>query len=633
MRVGSLFAGIGGFDLAAARLGWTLVWASEIEAFPRQVHARRFAGCRHVGDISAWEPDPVTDFVDVLVGGWPCQDVSVAGLRAGLKGERSGLFFELVRIARRLRPRWLLLENVPGLFSSPSKPAGFGGLDFTAVLASLDQLGYGVAWRVLDAQFFGVPQRRRRVFLVGRLGAECPAPVLFESAGLRGDPAAGGEARARIASGTLSRALARVGGGDDPGANKGAPIVVGTLTGAPRGRGPSPGTDDAAGGRIVTGAVNPKWRSASGGPAGDEVPHVVVVADPIQANEARTYWNDGKNFKPHNLVVTPPAFEDAERNPDDALTDQGEPAEAEVAAATAPDQLALFGLPEVRARTGTPGHPIPSLLDPEADGVVAPTLRDGGRSAESKAGSSYDNTPVVVAFQQRTRGDDGRGYDREPSVSDRPHLDATKPPAVVFEPRLARNGRGAPADLVPPLKAESGESGKGDGAPIVVGLNQLTSKDNRTNPKPGDPASTLAEREHMAVFGFKAGYFTRAKDGGPSDVIPPLSADADKGDQDPLIFAGLPRRLTPVECERLQGFPDGWTCLCGAIETALAAAGLDAAYWLASDWRTLRFEGLTHACRCKDSARYRALGNAVAVPVVEWIMRRLDAVARLEAAA
>lgn len=197
---------------------------------------------------------------------------------------------------------------------------------------------------------------------------------------------------------------------------------------------------------------------------------------------------------------------------------------------------------------------------------------------------------------------------------------------AVFEPRVARNGRGAPEPVSPPLKAENGETGKGDGAPIVVGLNQLTSWCNRSNPQPGDPSATLAAEEQMAVFGFKPGYYTRGKDGGPADLIPPLSADADKGDQDPLVFDGRPRRLTPLECERLQGFPDGWTCMCGTVERVLRDAGIPLADWMATDWRLLKLVGLTHACRCKDSARYRALGNAVAVTVVEWIMRRLERV-------
>jgi len=115
--------------------------------------------------------------VDLMTAGFPCQDVSVAGKRKGLNGERTGLFWEIIRLARRLRPRWLLLENVPGLLSSST---GARGRDFAVVLAALGQLGYGVAWTCLDAQWFGLAQRRKRVFVVGYLGAPCPAEILFE---------------------------------------------------------------------------------------------------------------------------------------------------------------------------------------------------------------------------------------------------------------------------------------------------------------------------------------------------------------------------------------------------------------------------------------------------------------------
>ena len=142
--------------------------------------------------------------MDLISGGWPCQDVSVAGKRAGLAGSRSGLFHEMTRIVKEMRdatgntrPAFVMGENVPGLLSSN------GGRDFAAVLHGLAQCGcLGIQWRILDARFFNVPQRRRRVFLVGYLGAPCPPAVLLEPEGMRGDLAAGGEAGAGLA-GTL----------------------------------------------------------------------------------------------------------------------------------------------------------------------------------------------------------------------------------------------------------------------------------------------------------------------------------------------------------------------------------------------------------------------------------------------
>lgn len=206
LGVGELFAGVGGFGLAARRCGARVLWASEIEPHARRVYAHHFPDVRQLGDVTAWEPDPATDTVDIITAGFPCQDLSVAGKRKGLKGERSGLFWEIVRVAERLRPRWLLLENVPGLFSSHD------GRDFLTILAALDQLGYGVAWTVLDAQYFGLAQRRRRVFIVGHLGAPCPPEVLFEPEGVCGDTPPGGEARARVTQ-SLTRSLG-AGGAD-----------------------------------------------------------------------------------------------------------------------------------------------------------------------------------------------------------------------------------------------------------------------------------------------------------------------------------------------------------------------------------------------------------------------------------
>jgi len=196
LRVGELFAGIGGFGLAAERAGCSVEWAVEIDPFASRVYERRFPRVRRFPDVRDFDGTPV----DCITGGFPCQDVSVAGKRKGLIGERTGLFWEIIRIAQGLRPRWLLLENVPGLLSSHR------GRDFETVLAALDELGYGVAWRVLDAQFFGVPQRRRRVFIVGHLGSPCPAEVLFEPESVSGDFAPGTEARAGITQ-SLTRSL------------------------------------------------------------------------------------------------------------------------------------------------------------------------------------------------------------------------------------------------------------------------------------------------------------------------------------------------------------------------------------------------------------------------------------------
>ena len=200
MKALSLFAGVGGFDLAAERAGIQVVAHCEIDKAARSVLRRRFPNALSFDDVRTLTADDLrrADAVpDLICGGFPCQDLSVAGRRAGLAGARSGLFYDIARLAADLRPRWLVLENVPGLLSSND------GRDMGAVLGTLGELGYGWAYRVLDAQHFGVPQRRRRVFIVGCLGdGAAPVEVLLEPEGSGGDPAAGSQARQELA-GTL----------------------------------------------------------------------------------------------------------------------------------------------------------------------------------------------------------------------------------------------------------------------------------------------------------------------------------------------------------------------------------------------------------------------------------------------
>ena len=192
MRYLSLFSGVGGFDLGFDRAGMTCAGQVEFDAAARSVLERHWPDAKRINDVREVQGDEFGT-VDLICGGFPCQDVSVAGRRAGLAGERSGLWFEFHRLIDRVRPRWVVIENVPGLLSS------HGGRDFATILRGLVECGYGVAWRVLDAQYFGVPQRRRRVFIVGSLGDGRAAEILFEREGGAGDSAPGGEARPELA--------------------------------------------------------------------------------------------------------------------------------------------------------------------------------------------------------------------------------------------------------------------------------------------------------------------------------------------------------------------------------------------------------------------------------------------------
>ena len=183
MRYGSVCSGVEAATVAWHPLGWQAAWYSEIEPFPSAVLKHHYPTVPNYGDMTqyeAWPDEPI----NLLVGGTPCQSFSVAGLRKGLADPRGNLMLTYGAIAKRYRPEWLVWENVPGVLSSN------GGRDFGTFLGMLAELGYGFAYRVLDAQYFGVAQRRRRVFVVGHLGNwQRAAAVLFERHSLQGHPA------------------------------------------------------------------------------------------------------------------------------------------------------------------------------------------------------------------------------------------------------------------------------------------------------------------------------------------------------------------------------------------------------------------------------------------------------------
>ena len=199
----SLFAGVGGFDLAMTRNGVKVVATVEIDKKCNEVLAKHFPEAKQFTDVQQITGEELINAGfnpknGIITGGFPCQDLSVAGKRAGLAGARSGLFWEIRRLVEETQTEWFVLENVPGLLSSD------GGKDFGIVLGEMANLGYSIGWRVLDAQYFGVPQRRRRVFIVGRRGrnSTSPAEVLFNSKGSRGSASQKQQERKEIARAT-----------------------------------------------------------------------------------------------------------------------------------------------------------------------------------------------------------------------------------------------------------------------------------------------------------------------------------------------------------------------------------------------------------------------------------------------
>ena len=250
LTLGSLFDGSGGFPLGGLLAGITPVWSSEIEPFPVRVTTKRFPHMKHYGDISVLNGAELPP-VDIITFGSPCQDMSVAGKRSGLDGSRSSLFYEAIRIIKEMRgatdgkyPRYIVWENVPGAFSSNK------GQDFRAVLEEVCKVkdaevsvpfpgkwenagrimgnGYSVAWRQFDAQFWGVPQRRKRIYLVADFAGGSAGKILFESESLSGYSAEGFRSW-QTAAGTSAKGSGETGGFSVDGYNSSVDEVAATL--------------------------------------------------------------------------------------------------------------------------------------------------------------------------------------------------------------------------------------------------------------------------------------------------------------------------------------------------------------------------------------------------------------------
>ena len=237
----SLFAGVGGFDLGFEQAGHTCVGQVEIDKHAQSVLKKHWPDVPLHDDVTTatqWAKEiGLIGKVDIVCGGFPCQDVSVAGKRAGIAGERSGLFWDAIQFAEEVKAQTIVLENVPGLLSSNN------GRDFGVVISTLADAGYRhIEWRVLDSQFFGVPQRRRRVFIVGSTVDRSSSPILIER-----ESGSGSSLSDKQAGKKVTRKIA-------DGARKAGWLAT---------------TDASA-------SVTSKWHKGTGGPSGDEHYNLVV---------------------------------------------------------------------------------------------------------------------------------------------------------------------------------------------------------------------------------------------------------------------------------------------------------------------------------------------------------------------
>jgi len=573
--LGSLFDGIGGFPLAGVRQGLTPVWASEIEPFPIEVTKIRFPEMLHMGDITKLKGAELTP-VDVVCGGSPCQDLSVAGKRAGLQGERSGLFMEQIRVIKELRahdeangrtadavrPRYMLWENVPGAFSSAD------GEDFRAVLEETCRIAdstvsvprppggvwksagailgdqFSLAWRVYDAQYWSVPQRRKRIYLVADFGGHTAPQILFKQDSLLGDFTPGEEARQGAAS------CSETGAGD----SGRSPVCIeadsGPIAFACNQR------DEVRDLHDVSGAIQaqPGMKqqtfiaaafSAGQGDKAGGIGYQEECAPTLKASES------GSNMVPtvlclndqggsimnvsHNVTGTLRAQMDG--HPPLVIGNQPELFENHGIDLryTGPHEVA----PTMSARYGTGGNNV-SLISQNA-------VFSNDECSESPHSETYCIAGNIIDRQEHNGGN-GMGY--QPDIS---YTLNTADRHCVFSQQ--RSDEYVHNDVVSTQSARQYK----DSTDLICETD-VAGLDCRNGTENGDLSGTLQSKT----------------DGGYS-----------LNNVHPVRIGKLIRRLTPLECERLQGFPDCWTDIPGA----------------------------------SDSARYKALGNSVAIPCVEHVLR------------
>ena len=557
MTLGSLFDGIGGFPLAAVHCGGVPVWASEIEPFPMRVTKLRFPDMIHVGDITKLDGAKLPP-VDVICGGSPCQDLSVAGLRKGLAGERSGLFMDQVRIVKEMRaederrgvsddfirPRYLVWENVPGAFSSAN------GEDFRAVIEEIVHIKdstchvprpdtgrwesagaailgdqFSLAWRVLDAQYWGVAQRRRRIFLVADFGGLTAPKILFEQERLPGDPAEG----------------------QDQG--KGVTAAAGNSSA------------DSGGSRVA------------------EEKQVDIFAVHIDQREETINLNgiSGALMATTNLQMQTfvaggmRKFESAEKEECLCLNDQGG------------ERMDVSVDVTATLRAGMSGHP-PLVMGIQQGSAGAEETPDLALTEEAETGGNnyqilFENHgidarytgPHEVAPTMSARY--GTGGNNVPLVSDMPESYCIAGNIIDREVQNGGNGLGCQPDI-------SYTFTSADRHAVFSRQRSDEFLQNRVT-------ATQSARQHKDATDLVCEPY--------QNTVGTIGYTDHKGinnqyvSEDKCIVENrkLIRRLTPLECERLQGFPDHWTDIPGA----------------------------------SDSARYKALGNSVAIPCVDFVLR------------
>ena len=530
MIYGSVCSGIEAASVGWAPLGWSAAFVSEIDKFPCAVLAHRFPDVPLHGDFTTIEENQYEP-IDLLVGGTPCQSFSIAGLRGGLDDDRGNLALEYLRLAQRLRPKWLVWENVPGVLSSGQ------GRDFGSILGGLAELGYGFAYRVLDAQYVrvdgfarAVPQRRRRVFVVGYIGDwRRAAAVLFERESLSGHIAPRREARQRIAD-SLTVGANQCSGFPGDITHDVSPALVSSGRGVER-------TGETRGQDAVVAVAASFGASPSNAQSPNEDATLVPSWPAEVSPTVNTKYGDKMGLEDQHALNGAGMFvPDVNAN--------------KIICASDGQWNATFS--ENVAPTLNTVHEQPYM-------AVTHALRaEGFDASEDGTGRGTplvpDTAPTLVS-----EGDAHTGFRDEHGLV---------PTAYSIMPmNSGKDYKARETDVSQPLMA-GGPVGGNQGGDYVA-----------------DP---IAWTEELTASENVAGTVQRGGGGGRHDGVmqPDMSV----------------RRLTPTECERLQGFPDNWT--------RIPYRGKD-------------------ADACPDGPRYKALGNSMAVNVMRWIGQRIDAVEKL----
>lgn len=518
MKYVSIFSGIEAATVAWHPLGWEPLAFSEIDPFPSTVLQHHYPDIPNLGDITKIDWSPYVGAADIVVGGSPCQSFSVAGKREGLAGA-SGLMFEYIRAVRELRPRWFVWENVPGAFTSERGEA------YRQLLSEMDALGYGLAWRVLDAQFFGVAQRRERVFLVGSLGTMRCAEVLFERESLSWNHQSSRQKRQAL----TEEAQERVGEADhdsgclNPGETQSRRVYPAS------GVYPTLSTREKSGqnqesvftqfGDDVAGTLTSRYDSS---PCVDRGANVVVdERDKVFLCQTAQTGSNGKLVKQDDVMntldrtnSTAVAALDFKVKPVAFLYNQGAKARS-------------LGISEISPTLKTDHNPVVAFASNQHDEV-----------RELEVAGALAAQPGIKQQTYICRADGQTNAMTSVNLAPTLTSHAKKDPPLIY-----------PAEDEPvTLQIHGGKPGGGKGA--------------------------LIQRATLSTH----------------NIQTPITGGREK--------RGLTvRRLTPRECERLQGFPD--------------------------DYTDIPYRNKEHA---PDGPRYKALGNSMAVPVMRWIGERIRTV-------